>query len=101
MERVDVPDLGKANELADLFKLFGDGTRIKILFSLYSAEKSVGAIGEALGMSPSAVSHQLSVLKQANLVGCRRDGKVVYYFLSDGHVRSIIGQGYEHITEEI
>ena len=86
-------------DLADLFKLFGDTTRMRILFSLFEAEMCVCAIAELLGMNQSAISHQLKALKQAKLIGCRREGKTIYYFLADGHVRTIIGQGFEHLTE--
>ena len=88
------------NELVSLFKVFGDRTRMKILYSLFESELCVCAIGELLGMSPSAISHQLKTLKQANLIGNRREGKTIYYFLADDHVRTIIAQGYNHISEE-
>ncbi len=91
---------GELNELVSLFKVFGDRTRMKILYSLFESELCVCAIGELLGMSPSAISHQLKTLKQANLIGNRREGKTIYYFLADDHVRTIIAQGYNHITEE-
>ena len=94
-----MPEERKLTELADLFKLFGDGTRIKILYSLFESELCVCAISELLGMSQSAISHQLKVLKDGNLIANRREGKTIYYFLADDHVRTIIGQGYEHITE--
>ena len=87
-------------DLGDLFKVFGDTTRIKILYSLFESEMCVCAIAELLGMTQSAISHQLKVLKNAKLVGNRREGKTIIYFLADDHVRSIIGQGYEHLTEE-
>lgn len=87
-------------DLADLFKLFGDTTRMRILFSLFESEMCVCAIAELLGMTQSAISHQLKVLKQSKLVDCRREGKTIYYFLADNHVRAIIGQGFEHLTEE-
>lgn len=87
-------------DLADLFKIFGDTTRVKILYSLFEAEMCVCAIAELLGMTQSAISHQLKVLKNANLVGNRREGKTIYYFLADDHVRSIIMQGFSHLTEE-
>ncbi len=86
-------------DLADLFKIFGDTTRIKILYSLFESEMCVCAIAELLGMTQSAISHQLKILKDANLVGNRREGKTVYYFLSDDHVRLVIAQGFEHLTE--
>jgi len=85
--------------LADLFKIFGDTTRIKILYALFESELCVCAISELLGMSQSATSHQLKVLKDSMLVGFRREGKTIYYFLSDDHVRSIINQGFEHVSE--
>ena len=85
--------------LADLFKIFGDTTRIKILYALFESELCVCAISELLGMTQSATSHQLRVLKDSKLVGSRRDGKTITYFLADDHVRSIIDQGFEHITE--
>ena len=87
-------------DLSDLFKLFGDTTRIKILYSLFESEMCVCAIADLLGMTQSAISHQLRILKDANLVGNRREGKTVYYFLSDDHVRKIIAQGFEHLIEE-
>ena len=86
--------------LADLFKIFGDTTRIKILFSLFEEELCVREITELLGMTQSAVSHQLKVLKDAKLISNRREGKTIIYFLADDHVRSIIEKGFEHITEE-
>lgn len=87
-------------DLGDLFKLFGDTTRIKILYSLFESELCVCAIAELLGMTQSAISHQLKVLKTARLIASRREGKTMIYFLADDHVRSIIDQGYEHITEK-
>ena len=96
----EMPREEKLTGLAELFKLFGDGTRIKILYSLFESELCVCAISELLGMTQSAISHQLKVLKDGKLIGNRREGKTVYYFLADEHVRTIIGQGYEHLTEE-
>ena len=87
-------------DLADLFKIFGDTTRTKILFALLESEMCVCAIADLLGMTQSAISHQLRILKDANLVGNRREGKTIYYFLSDDHVRTIIAQGFEHIMEK-
>ena len=86
-------------DLSDLFKLFGDTTRIKILFSLFESEMCVCAIAELLGMTQSAISHQLRILKQSQLVKSRRDGKSVFYSLADDHVYRIINQGFEHIKE--
>lgn len=86
-------------DLADLFRIFADSTRIKILYSLYEEELCVGAIAQLLGMTQSAISHQLRALKQAKLVKYRREGKTIFYSLADGHVRTILDQGMEHITE--
>ena len=87
-------------DLADLFKLFGDGTRTKILYALLESELCVCAIAELLGMTQSAISHQLRLLKDADLVGRRREGKTIYYSLADDHVRTILAQGFEHLMEE-
>lgn len=87
-------------DLADLFKLFGDTTRAKILFTLSESEMCVCAIAELLGMTQPAISHQLKTLKDANLVGNRREGKTIYYYLADDHVKTIIAQGFEHLIEE-
>ncbi len=87
-------------DLADLYRIFGDGTRIKILYALLEEEMCVCAIAELLGMTQSAISHQLRILKDANLVGRRREGKEVFYFLSDSHVRNMIAQGFIHLMEE-
>lgn len=84
-------------DLAELFKVFGDSTRIRILFVLFEAEVCVCDLAEALGMTQSAISHQLRILKQNKLVKSRRDGKQVFYSLADEHVRTIIGQGMEHL----
>lgn len=96
----DMPSDETLSELGNLFKIFGDTTRIRILFSLFESELCVCAIADILGMNQSAISHQLKVLKDANLVSNRREGKTIYYFLSDDHVKTMIGQGFEHITEE-
>lgn len=87
-------------DLADLFKIFGDTTRIRILYFLIDGEQTVNSIAEALGMDQSAISHQLKVLKDNGLVSNRREGKTVCYSLADDHVKTIIGQGYDHLTEE-
>ncbi len=87
-------------DLGDLFKVFGDTTRMKILFSLFESELCVCAISELLKMEQSAISHQLKILKNAKLVGSRKEGRTNIYYLADSHVRSIISQGYEHLTEE-
>ena len=85
--------------LAELYKVFGDSTRVKILCILFEGEMCVQHISEMLSVSQSAVSHQLRILKGARLVKYRRDGKTVYYSLADDHVREIIGCGIEHISE--
>ena len=86
-------------DLAELFKIFGDSTRIKILYVLFESEMCVCDIAQLLGMTQSAISHQLQVLKKSKLVKYRREGKTVFYSLADGHVRTILGQGMEHVTE--
>lgn len=86
-------------DLAELFKVFGDSTRLRILIVLFEAEVCVCDIAQALNMTQSAISHQLRILKQNKLVKSRRDGKTVYYSLADDHVYNIIGQGLEHIVE--
>ena len=86
-------------EMAELFKMFGDSTRIKILCGLFEGEKCVQEITEATGTSQSAVSHQLRLLKQARLVRCRRNGKQIYYSLADDHVKTILGMAKEHLEE--
>jgi len=86
-------------DLAELFKIFGDSTRIKILYVLFESEMCVCDIAALLGMTQSAISHQLRALKQSKLVKYRREGKTVFYSLADGHVRTILGQGMEHIAE--
>ncbi|MBQ8087871.1 MAG: helix-turn-helix transcriptional regulator [Clostridia bacterium] len=94
-----MPDEESLYDLAELFKVFGDTTRIRILYVLFESEMCVCDIAEILSMTQSAISHQLRVLKQARLVRSRREGKQIYYFLADEHVRTIIGQGMDHITE--
>ena len=87
-------------DLADLFKIFGDTTRVKILYALLESEMCVCAIADLLGMTQSAISHPLRSLKDADLGGRRREGKTIYYHLSDEHVRTIVAQGFEHLIEE-
>ena len=89
----------KLYELADLYKVFGDTTRIKILYVLLKQEMCVCDIAQALEMTQSAISHQLRILKQMDLVKNRRDGKTIYYSLADNHIASILNQGMEHISE--
>lgn len=86
-------------DLADLFKIFADSTRIRILFCLSGQESCVGEIAAALEMSQTAISHQLRILKQSHLVRCRRDGKQMYYSLADDHVKTILDAGLEHVEE--
>jgi ArsR family transcriptional regulator len=86
-------------DLAEIFKVFGDTTRIRILFCLFEHEMCVNDIAELLDYTQSAISHQLRVLKNAKLVTSRREGKQILYSLSDDHVRTIIDQGIEHISE--
>ena len=95
----EMPDEELLYDLADLFKVFADTTRIKILYALMREERSVGAIADEVGASQSAVSHQLRILKQARLVRFRRDGKQVVYCLSDDHVYTMLAQGMVHICE--
>jgi len=94
-----MPDDEKLFDLAELFKVFGDSTRMKILFVLFEAEVCTCDLAAVLKMTPSAISHQLNALKRAKLVKSRRDGKAVFYSLADSHVRTIISQGMEHINE--
>ena len=86
-------------DLSELFKVFGDGTRIKILYALLASEMRVLDIAQVLGMTQSAISHQLRVLKQARLIRFRREGKTMFYALADDHVRTMLGQGMEHVEE--
>ena len=94
-----MPEETELYDLAELFKVFGDSTRIRILFVLFEAEVCVCDLAEMLHMNQSAISHQLKILKQAKLVTGRREGKSVIYSLADEHVRTIIDQGREHIEE--
>ena len=91
--RQELPPEELICDLSDLFKVFGDITRMRILYSLFESELCVCAIAELLGMTQSAISHQLKVLRENKLVASRREGKTIYYF------RTIIGQGFEHLTE--
>ncbi|MCX7843600.1 MAG: metalloregulator ArsR/SmtB family transcription factor [Clostridia bacterium] len=86
-------------EMAELFKVFGDTTRVRILYALFASEMCVCDIASLLGMTQSAISHQLRVLKQARLVKSRKEGKIVYYSLNDDHIKQIFDQGLSHITE--
>ena len=95
-----MPDDQTLNRLSDLFRVFGDGTRIRILYVLFEEEVCVCDIAALLGMTQSAVSHQLRILKTAHLIRSRREGKTVYYSLADDHVRTLLSQGTEHINED-
>lgn len=94
-----MPEEQQLLDLADFFKIFGDSTRIKILYVLSQSEMCVCDIANLLQMGQSAISHQLRVLKQMRLVKFRRDGKTVFYSLADGHIETILAQGMEHIEE--
>jgi len=98
--KYEMPKDELISDLSDMFKIFGDMTRLKILYALFEEEMCVCAIAELIGMTQSAVSHQLKVLRDSILVAPRREGKTIYYSLADEHVRSIIELGYEHIIEE-
>lgn len=93
------PDENTLIDLAELFKIFGDSTRIKILFTLLEGERSVNEIAAALNMTQSAISHQLRILKTSRLIKAERDGKLSIYSLADTHVASILSQGLEHVNE--
>ena len=97
--RKNLPPEATLMDLAELFHVFGDSTRIKILYVLFEHELCVCDIAGLLGMTVSAISHQLRILKSAKLVSWRKSGKTVFYALADDHVRTIINQGLEHITE--
>jgi ArsR family transcriptional regulator len=97
----NMPEVEALYDLAELFKVFGDSTRVRILWALDSSEMCVCDIAYLLNMTQSAISHQLRVLKQAELVKSRRDGKIVYYSLADDHVRTIFDQGLNHINEKL
>ena len=97
--RKDLPDDAELFDLAELFKIFGDSTRVKILYLLFESEMCVCDIAELTGVTVSAVSHQLRVLKSAKLVKFRKEGKSVFYSLADEHVGSILAQGLEQIRE--
>ena len=101
MERVrnQIPGEDTLNDLSELFRIFGDSTRIRILYVLFESEMCVCDIAALLGMTQSAISHQLRALKNARLVKARREGKTVFYSLADDHVKTIINQGLEHVSE--
>lgn len=95
----EMPEDETLYDLAELFKVFGDCTRIKILYVLFESEMCVCDLAQLLSMTQSAISHQLRSLKQSKLVKSRREGKTIFYSLADSHVRTIINQGMEHIFE--
>ena len=95
----DLPNDEVLYDLAELFRVFGDTTRIKILYALFESELCVNDIAQGVGLSQSAVSHQLRLLKASKLVKFRREGKAMYYSLDDDHVRSMIALGMEHVEE--
>ena len=95
----DLPDDEILYDLAELFRVFGDSTRIKILYALFESELCVNDIAQVVGISQSAVSHQMRVLKTRQIVQFRRDGKYIYYSLDDDHVRSMISLGMDHVEE--
>ena len=94
-----IPEKEILEAIADLFKAFGDPTRVQILSNLLSGEMCVGGIAEAVELSQSAVSHQLRILKQMHLIKFRREGKNILYSLADDHVRTILEMGLEHVME--
>jgi ArsR family transcriptional regulator len=98
--KLKMPEETSLLDLSELFKVFGDSTRIRILWALTEAEMCVCDIAALLGMKQSAISHQLRVLKQARLVWHRKEGKIVYYSLDDEHIRQILDQGLTHIKEQ-
>ena len=97
--REEMPDEDGLYELAELFSMFADTTRIRILYALFEAEMCVCDLANLMGMTQSAISHQLALLKRARLVKPRRDGRTVFYSLADSHVRAILDQGMEHVDE--
>ena len=97
--RHNMPDEDTLYDLSELFRIFGDSTRIRILYVLFEAEMCVCDIASLLGMTQSAMSHQLRALKNARLVKGRREGKTVFYSLADDHVKTIIDQGLDHVAE--
>ena len=98
MDNREMPNLDMLFELADLFKVFGDSTRLRIMYAIADEELSVLSIAETLGMEQSTISHQLRVLRNNKLVRARRDGKQIYYTLDDDHVKKIIEMGIDHRT---
>ena len=100
IDKIKLPEEELLYDLGDFFKILGDSTRIKILSDLFQSEMCVCDIAALLGMTQSAISHQLRVLKQGRLVKHRKEGKVVYYSLDDDHIKHIVDQGLTHISEK-
>lgn len=100
IKNIHIPNDEVLYDVAELFKVFGDSTRVRILYVLFEKEVCVCDIAELLKMNQSAISHQLRILKQANLVKNRRDGKTIYYSLKDNHVVTIFKQAFEHVIED-
>ena len=100
IDKIILPEEELLYDLGDFFKILGDSTRIKILSALFQSEMCVCDIAALLGMTQSAISHQLRVLKQGRLVKHRKEGKVVYYSLDDDHIKHIVDQGLTHISEK-
>ena len=100
IDKIKLPEEEFLYDLGDFFKILGDSTRIKILSALFQSEMCVCDIAALLGMTQSAISHQLRVLKQGRLVKHRKEGKVVYYSLDDDHIKHIVDQGLTHISEK-
>lgn len=98
-KKLTLPDSEVLFDLADLFKVFGDSTRLRIMYALFEGEKNVQSIAETLGMEQSTVSHQLRILRGNKLARARRDGKQIYYSLDDDHVKKIIKMGLDHVLE--
>ncbi len=97
--KINMPTEVEMMDLAELFRMFADTTRIRILFVLSEKEHSVSDIADTLGMTQSAVSHQLAILRQSKLIAARRDGKQIFYSLADEHVHTLISVGREHVEE--
>ncbi|MGN0488016.1 MAG: ArsR/SmtB family transcription factor [Ruminococcus sp.] len=98
-DKNNIPEMEVLFELADLFKVFGDSTRLRILYTLFDGEHAVGDIADTLSMEQSTISHQLRVLRTNKLVKVRRDGKQIYYNLDDEHVKKVIEMGLDHVLE--
>ena len=98
--KLQMPADSSLQQLTELFKSFGDGTRMKILYALSLSDMCVCAIAELLEMEQSAISHQLKKLREAKLVTSRREGRTIYYMLDDDHVRELVAVGFAHLTEE-